>query len=173
MKAFPRLGLVGLLSIFPLGTSQSDPRTLEQEMKEVAELALRCGIREEVTWSFCYGPNRGANFRTIVEYTLNTHDSFSTILVEGYRQKELFFVFQDGNLETPPNNKIDKSDSLTVYDDIRGVSYSCVYGVKGHLDGEGRGCLLDEKELTSPRAEDVRRLLRKLKEKQYESCYVS
>ncbi|MDO8656271.1 MAG: hypothetical protein Q7K45_03455 [Nanoarchaeota archaeon] len=134
MKFIRTIALAGFLSLFPTEMTYAKPTSLEEELKELAELAMKCGEKTSFD-KIIYPENFFVPIGPVEYYSftvpLNPQPP-STLPFPA----TVHFRFQEGSYNTR-NHAVDKGDSFEIISRDAGY-FKCFYQHKG--DFAGRGC---------------------------------
>ncbi len=162
------IAFAGLLSLFPTEITYAKPASLEDKLKELAELAMKCG--EKASFED-YGSQNGISGR----YHVDSYSLAVPVNPDGNKAlglpfpETIYFQFRDGTIQKTPNRSIDQDESFEVIGDLgKGVEYfRCSYQRKN--DSPGRTC-------TGPFIDDllearIRKAIEFIKENISPKCY--
>ena len=134
---FKTIALTGLLSLFPTEviSAKPKPKPLEEELKELAELAMKCGEKTSFD-KIIYPEGIFVPFGPVEYYSFKIplHPQPPSTLPF---PDNIYFRFQEGSYETR-NHVVDKGDSFEIVGGDAGY-FRCYYKQKGDFTGQGCG----------------------------------
>ena len=133
------IALAGLLSLLTSTTLYAKPKTIEDELKELAELAMKCGKKTSFedygSWDGITGRYHIDNYSLDVPVNPDGNKPLGLPFPE-----TVTFHFRDGSVQRAPNQIIDQDDSFEIIGTVVGY-FGCHYKRKG--DFRGHGCGVD------------------------------
>lgn len=154
----------GLLYLFPTEMTYANPTPIEDELKDLAELVMKCG--KKVSFEDYGSQNSVSGRYHMNSYSLEVPDNVDRNLGLPFPET-VFFNFKDESIPKAPNQVVDKSDSFEITGKEVGY-FSCHYQHKGDFQGHGCGADRFTYDLLEQR---IRKAIEFIKKNVSPNCY--